>query len=149
MWEYAIGAAAAAVALYASKMAPKVWAAYQEWVDGRAFLDLKNLFTRIKTTWKSRPKLSGWLLTGLLAVASVIYLAPTLGSAILYKFAMSNLCIIWLYWLCVHIWPHSNPDNYLDADSNINKGEEIQYAACFIGQVLFVILGFLGFALLV
>ena len=103
----------------------------------------------VKNAWLDRPKLSIWLAIGIAAVAALVLFAPAMFGTIFYKFATTNLAVVWLYWLAVHIWPHSRPSSYLDNNEDVKPGKEIPYAAALLGQILFVAIVFHGLAQLV
>lgn len=107
------------------------------------------LISRIKKTWASRPKLSGWGLIGLASIATTLVLAPQLDGVIAYKFSLTTLSIVMLYWLYRHIWPDSRPSSFMGEDGKVLAGKELSHAAALIAQALFIAICFHGIANLV
>lgn len=112
-------------------------------------IDLNVAWYWLTTIWAKRPKLTVWLGVAIVATAVLLIVAPAMAGTILYKFAVTNLAVVWLYWLCVHIWPHSRPSSYMDSNERVLPGKDIPYAAALIGQILFVAIVFHGLAQLV
>lgn len=149
MFETLIAVACTAAGVLAAAVAPKIVALYKSWAEGRALTDFTNLYNNFKASWAKRPKLSGWMFLGLLGTAALLYTAPAIVTAVMYKFVLTNVAIIWLYVLATHIWPHSRPSSYLDENENVKPNMELPYAASLLTQAVFVVGGLIGFALLV
>lgn len=116
-------------------------------------VDLTPIWASAKTTiveaLANRPKLSIWLAISVAATAAVLFVAPEMAGPALYKFAVTGVSVVWLYWLSRHIWPHSRPSSFLDADGKVLPGQEIPFAAALLAQALFIAISFHGLAGLV
>lgn len=112
-------------------------------------VNLNAVKTWLQETLAKRPKLTLWLTLSVAATAAVLWLAPAMAGPALYKFAVTGLSIVWLYWLSRHIWPHSHPSLFMVADGEVKQGQEIPYAAALLAQALFIAIAFHGLAGLV